>query len=349
MPWWRWEFYVTVACDNCGATENVATSAELGTTLCGGCYEERANQLDAAPGQPHDDAIDGLALPILSVDAALAGTPDNPEWYWEGFVGPRTVTLFAGRPKVGKSTLLLGLIGALASGRPFAGRATRLTRLLLLTEERQSTLKPKVERFGIEGQCLRLLMRHQVSGVAWPTIAEQCAAYCQLHGIGVVVIDTWDKWSGLNGERENSAGDVTEALAPLLKAAGQGLAVIIVSHQRKSAGSHGEAIRGSNALTGGVDVVTEIERMKRGEDELDPDARILKSLSRYDETPAELGVRLVGDSYEATDREALRVSKERERIRDLFAERRELQQTLRRLRHSGCESNPCTIAWMRCT
>ena len=68
-------------------------------------------------------------------------------------------------------------------------------------------------------------------------------------------------------------------------------------------------VRGSNALTGGVDVVTEVERLTRGEEELDPDARMLKSLSRYEETPAELGIRLSNEGYEATDREALRMGR----------------------------------------
>ena len=303
-------------CDSCGTAEReIQRSDELDISLCGPCFAARTAQADSGSLAVVEERV-GLTLPVLSLDAALADIPDRPEWCWDGFIGPRTVTLIAGRPKVGKSTFLFGLIGALESGRAFAGRATRQAGVLLLTEERQSTLKPKVERFGISGQGVQILMRHQIGGVDWHAIAELAAAYCKAHALRVLVVDTWDKWSGLTGERENSAGDVTEALAPLLKAAGQGLAVVIVSHQRKSAGSHGEAVRGSNALTGGVDVVTELERMQRGAEELDPDARLLKSLSRYDETPAELGVRLVDDGYEATDREALRVGSERERIRD---------------------------------
>jgi hypothetical protein len=315
---------MSAACDNCGATENTSYSDELRVALCGDCYADRADELDRRSRAAPSKMPDGVDLPIRSLGTALAGTPDKPEWYWDGYVGPGNVTLIAGRPKVGKSSFLLGLIGAIGAGQPFVGRATRQTRILLLTEERQSALKPKVERFGVADESLHLLMRHEVSGLRWRAIAEQAATYCPANGIGILVIDTWDKWSGLTGERENSAGDVTEALEPLASAAGQGLGVIIVSHQRKSAGTHGEAIRGSNALAGGVEVVTEVERMTRSKDELDPDARLLKSLSRFDETPAELGVRLVGNSYEPTDRTSLRIEGQRKRIKEWLSEHGEL-------------------------
>jgi hypothetical protein len=81
-----------------------------------------------------------------------------------------------------------------------------------------------------------------------------------------------------------------------LDAAASGLGVVIVTRQRKSAGQHGEAVRGSNALTGAVDIVIEIERIHG---DADPAARVLRSESRYSGTPPELVARLTDDGYEA--------------------------------------------------
>jgi hypothetical protein len=237
------------------------------------------------------------ALPIDTLAAKLENVPDEPEWTWDSYLAPCSVTLLAGRPKVGKSTLVFGLMTALEHGAELLDRPTRAAGVLLLSEEREGTLAEKRQRFNLDGE-IHLLMRHEVNGRPWPEVVAEAVAYCQEHGLGVLVVDTFDKWTGLKGDAENNAGSVIEALEPLLAAAGAGLAVLIVAHQRKSFGDFGEAVRGSNALTGGVDVVLELERPRS--DALAGDGvRQLKAVSRYASTPEELVVALTDSGYEA--------------------------------------------------
>ena len=129
------------------------------------------------------------------------------------------------------------------------------------------------------------------------------------HEIGLLIVDTWDKWTGLGGEQENVAGAVNEAMAPLLDVAVE-RAVLVSTHQRKAGGKHGEAVRGSNALAGAVDVLVELERMK-GADE---DARVLYAVSRYVETPAEMGLRFTEDGYERGETTEIRTADSRRRV-----------------------------------
>jgi hypothetical protein len=89
-------------------------------------------------------------------------------------------------------------------------------------------------------------MRHQANGREWSSVVTEAVDYCQRHGLGVLIVDTWDKWTGLKGDAENNAGASLEALEPLIGAAGSGLAVLICAHQRKSFGEFGEAVRRSN-------------------------------------------------------------------------------------------------------
>jgi len=216
---------------------------------------------------------------------------------WNGYLVPGGLTLIAGKPKVGKSTVLFGLIEALTSGRPFLGRATQRAGVLLLSEEREGTLAEKQRKFGLDpdGEQVHLLMRHEARDHEWPEIVARASDYCRENGLGVLVVDTWDKWSGLGGDSENSAGAVIEALAPLLDAAASGLAVVIVTHHRKGGGKHGEAVRGSNALAGAVDVVIDTERLG----DADEQARVLRAESRYSRTPAELVARLEDEGWTA--------------------------------------------------
>ena len=141
-------------------------------------------------------------------------------------------------------------------------------------------------------------------------------AYAPADRIDVIVVDTFDKWAGLRGDDENKSGPVLQALEPLMQASGDGLAVLVVSHQRKAAGDHGEAVRGSNALTGTVDVIVEVERVADV-----AHARAVYGTSRFAGTPEELAVELTDDGY--VDRgnvDALRARLDTDRVLDALSD-----------------------------
>src|SRR5206468_4029765 len=93
-----------------------------------------------------------------------------------------------------------------------------------------------------------------------------------------------------------------------------GLVVVIVAHQRKSVGGFGEAVRGSNALAGNVDVVAELER-PRSDALAGEGVRVLNAVSRFAATPEELVVALTEEGFEARgDSLTAQADAERERI-----------------------------------
>lgn len=243
----------------------------------------------------------------------VADVPDEQEWNWEGFVGPGVVTLIAGKPKVGKSTLVFGLMKALATGEPFLGLSTRPGRALYLTEERPQTLSEKTQRFGLESSDARVLMVHQARTHSWPEVVAEALAHAREHGIKNIFVDPWDKWPDFRGEGENSSGDTIANLQPLLDAAAAGFAIVIVAHQRKSAGTDGDAVRGSNALIGAADVIVELERTRGLDDEAN--LRVLKTHSRFESTPEKLAIVLDGDCYTAQDLDIAASKAELERVR----------------------------------
>jgi AAA domain len=194
--------------------------------------------------------------------------------------------------------LAFALIEAMLANRPFLGRSASCRGVLVLSEERPVTIAEKARRFH-QGSGAHLLTRDQAHGVRWLTVVEQAVAYSQQHGLDVLVVDTWDKWTGLKGDEENKAGTILTALDPLMRAASTGLAVVVVAHQRKASGELGEAVRGSNALTGGVDVVVEIERT-RSESQT---VRVLQAVSRFGSTPDRLVIELEDTEYRLADLE----------------------------------------------
>jgi hypothetical protein len=293
---------------------------ELGQALVqaaanGGLQEapELRSRLNQFVSAPLGDPRCGMQfLNFRSVTEALGEARPETPWVVDGYLAEGSLTVIAGRPKVGKTTLVFALIRELSSAAPyFLGRRLHGTGVLFLTEERQATFAAKARRFRL-GANVHVLYAHEMGSETWPGIVAQARAYCCEHDLGVLVVDTFPVWARLRGDEENSAGFVREALSPLADAAASRLAVLLLAHQRKASGDFGSAVRGSNGLTGEVDVLVEIERSGSGEG-----LRILRALSRFDETPTQMAIKLSGDCFESvgSDLSSVRVAEECERVR----------------------------------
>jgi hypothetical protein len=255
-------------------------------------------------------------LPFSRLQEALASTPEDPDWLWDGFLAPRTVTLLAGLPKSGKSSLVFALLASITHGDNFLGRKTREAGALVLSEEAEGVLGEKVRPEILEH--VHILPIYKAFGHQWEAIIKQAVEYCKTNSLSVLVVDTLAEWVGWKGDDENRPGAVLDALRPLKDLAiTEGLAVLLVHHQRKRGGDHGTAVRGSGALTGGVDIIVELERptttLAREET-----ARVLKTLSRYPSTPRDLVFAVAEESvYEVRgDVASATVEIERQRVRD---------------------------------
>ena len=256
-----------------------------------------------------------ITLPFAPISQALANIPVAPEWTWDGLVGRRNVTLIAGPPKGGKTTLIAALLAKWCTGGELLGHRVHPAGALLLSEEPQTALQARRESFALTDQ-VHLLGRHDVpAAMTWPDVMGQAENYAHLNHLTVVIVDTIDKWLGLRGDQENSSGAVIEALAPITRAARSGLAVILNTHQRKGGGDYGAAVRGSNALVGAVDILIELERPRGITDER---VRTLTTHSRYPTTPNHITGRLSDDgtTYTVTDPAALRADEDHDALLD---------------------------------
>jgi DNA-binding transcriptional ArsR family regulator len=298
-------------------------------------YEPDAAANSFSPSISHKSGEKEFVLLPVPLESLLENVPPEPAWVLRGYVAPFALTLLAGRPKVGKSTLLFSLLARVTVGEPFIDLETLSAGALLLSEERRDTLAEKARITGLnsfpqpspsiggnERKPVHVLMRHDAGSAPWPEVVRQAIAYAHTHSLGVLVVDTWDRWTNLRGDSENAAGSVNSALEPLQFAAASGLAVLIVTHQRKGFGEYGEAVRGSNALTGGVDVVAELERPAASL-ALGKQARVLRAVSRFSSTPDELYLELDIDEgmFRRIERpEEVKADVDRERILQLLAE-----------------------------
>jgi hypothetical protein len=184
--------------------------------------------------------------------------------------------MLAGHPFAGKSMLVSGLLQALDTGKPFLGRTTKAASALLVTEEDQSTLRERAERFNLFGLRSEYLDRSSSVGHDWSVLIAGATERALAKQHRLLVIDTLPGLAGLGDEQENDAGAITSRLQPLQVAAAAGLAVLFLHHMNNA-----NQPRGSKAFRGVVDTSIRFPRRAKSRNfRLETATRSTTSVSR---------------------------------------------------------------------
>jgi hypothetical protein len=173
------------------------------------------------------------------------------------------------------------------------GVATNQTAVVYLTEQPPTSLRETLRRADLLGRDdFTVLTFRDCAGIPWLEVIEAAVRECGRRGAGLLVIDTLSRFAGIHGDGENDAGQAEAAMEPLQIAAANGLAIIVVRHERKAGGEVGDSGRGSTAFGGAVDIILAIRRSDSG-----PNVRKIHALSRFDETPDLLGIELTASGF----------------------------------------------------
>jgi len=237
-------------------------------------------------------------IPFRTGAEIEAEMPPNMEWLARPWATPGAITELTGKIKAaGKTTWLLALCRAVVEGSDFMGERTAQTGALYLTEQPEASFRPAMVRAGLMGRSdFTVLYWRDTVRLPWPTVMHQAVAECKRRGLRLVVVDTLAQFAGLVGDSENNCGDALRAIQPLQLAAGEGLAVMVARHERKSGGEVGDSGRGSSAFGGAVDTILSL---RRPEGNSRPTMRVIRGLSRFAEVPDELVIDYVDGRYTA--------------------------------------------------
>jgi len=221
---------------------------------------------------------------------------ENPvEWVWEGFLARKHLTLLSALWKAGKTTLIANLLKVIQEEGSLAGQKTHKAKVLILSEESGTIWARRRDEHNLTLPVwiLSRPIRQKLGYKEWVTLLEQTSHFCKENEIDLFIIDTLSAfWSVDN---ENDAARVSGALLPLNHLLDKNIAVLLVHHFRKSGGDEGTASRGSGALGAGVDIMAEFSRL----DSTDPHCtqRVIKTYSRFEESPKEVVIDYVDDEY----------------------------------------------------
>jgi DnaB-like helicase N terminal domain/AAA domain len=218
-------------------------------------------------------------------------------WILTGYAAKGSITEIGAKVKAGKTTLLLAMVRAIMDGATFLGRATLKTPVVYLTEQPGVSFRQAMERADLlEHEDFTVLPFYDTRGMGWPEVAAAAVTECKRIGASLLVVDTLGQFAGLTGDKENNSGDALEAIRPLQEAASEGIGVVVIRHERKSGGEVGDSGRGSSAFAGAVDIVISLRRPGGNSPK---NRRLMQSLSRFHETPADLLIELTDEGYTA--------------------------------------------------
>lgn len=235
-------------------------------------------------------------LPFQTAAELEAESPEPAHWIVPGVLAQGAISELSGKLKTsGKTTFALRMVAAILTGGEFLDRPTERGPVVFLTEERRPSYQAALRRAGVaEAGDLVILRWDQVSATSWPAIVDSAARECKRRGATVLLIDTLSKWAGIPADGENDAGLASTAMKPLQLAAAQGLAVMVLRHERKVGGDLGEAARGSSVFSGEADILVSIRRPEGG---YGPNVRELRAIGRFDDICESLMIELAAHGY----------------------------------------------------
>jgi hypothetical protein len=185
------------------------------------------------------------------------------EWIWDGLLARRNITLLTSRWKSGKTTLVAGLLRALAEGTEFLGLPCVTSRAIVVSEELPEHWQSRQDTMSI-GPHAELVSRPfmgRPTPQQWDELVLEAEERARAGTLDLFVVDPLATF--LPGRSESDPGTLLDLLQPLRRLAGYGVAVLVLHHPRKQAAEEGSRARGSGALLGFVDVIVELERLSR--------------------------------------------------------------------------------------
>ena len=193
---------------------------------------------------------------FVNVTDYHAAQPTSVEWV-SPLMAYGFVSLIAGPPKAGKSTLVGNLLSAREAGTTFLwGNPVPQGPMALVTEEGGLAVVRKtqglttldiLDRKNFYAQGLRKLEH----------LLDALTQWCGSRERALVLIDTLAIWGDIKDENDATAATQAVAALTLLTQQTQ-CAMGLIHHARKGGGDHGEGIRGSGAIFATVDQAIEL-------------------------------------------------------------------------------------------
>jgi archaellum biogenesis ATPase FlaH len=201
-----------------------------------------------------DQAVDGVIKPFVfkTVSDIYSAPQERVSFCVDNLLPFAGLSVLAGKPKSGKTTLARQLAVAISQGLPFLGRKTQQGSVLYMAlEEKQSEVAEHFQSLGLcESDPVRILcgavQKHNAIAMLSETLQTA-------RDINLIIIDPIFRFVGVKDI--NAYIDVSDALERLLELARKSGVHILTAHHLKKREPDDimDGTLGSTAIAGGVD------------------------------------------------------------------------------------------------
>lgn len=190
---------------------------------------------------------------------------DTSPSFVSGLIYKGAVTAIIGKPKVGKTTFIMDMCEAVTACKKFIGLDTTPANILYVTEQGLASFQPELSNSGLvntkkQRKKLLYLPVSEWFRYQWPDIVNMIGDKASATSSEMLVFDTFSRIARVKDE--NDASEMQAAVDKMNPLTAAGIGSVLSQHERKSGGDISDAGRGTNALTGAVDVLLRL--MKTG-------------------------------------------------------------------------------------
>jgi len=195
------------------------------------------------------------------------------DWQVDGLLSKGGVSILAGQPKSGKSTLARQLAVATINKTKFLGRQCKEGRVLYLAfEEQEELLYSQFKKLGVSAKEDRIMIH--VGRVRFREPYEALKQAIESVGASLTVVDTFLLLDKFDVNSYNEVNDAGEKLRNVSRQTG--CHIMSLHHQNKNISGGVESMMGSNAFHGAVDNAMMVGRPYQAA----PNERIINSSQR---------------------------------------------------------------------
>ena len=222
----------------------------------------------------------------------------NPtgEWHWHGYLYPGCITIISALWKVGKTTLISGLLRSWEQHDNYLGQKITKARALYCSEEGPATWESRVLKYGLEKRnhgFFLMPFTRTPSLQQWEDFLGKTRHIMERDGFDVLVIDTMAQmWPVKDENSASEVGAAVNAIKAVVKDSAR--SVLAVHHLRKGGGDNFTASRGSGASSALADIILEYNYEAGGFGPKSKTKRVLTGTGRWNEyTPPEMVIDFV--------------------------------------------------------
>jgi len=206
----------------------------------------------------HPPRIKNSAFDFKNMKQLLEEKP-TIDWLVHGFLTVGGISVIAGQPKSGKSTIIRQLTTCVAQGREFLGRKVTQGRVLYLALEEQSSVI--YEQFKKQGALETDPVTYHVGPLLRDGGWQEFKEYLMEERPALAVIDTLVLFADIKDQ--NNYSEVYQALTKYRTLARESSThIVCIHHQNKSGNWGNNSVMGSSAFTGAVDAIMIFERVR---------------------------------------------------------------------------------------